>query len=72
MVSVPKFFGIGKSIGIGFKKTFGIKKSSDIGKNLESKKVSDSVSEKVSDSVLFRFWVSSHTECQLWTLVLAR
>ena len=60
-VSVSKFFGIGKSIGIGFKKTFGIKKSIDIGKNLESKKVSDSVSEKVLDSVLFRFLVLSHT-----------
>ena len=68
LVSVLKIFGIEKSIGIGFekiwyrkkyryryRKKFGIEKSIGFGieKNWYRKKVSDSVS--------FRFWVSSHT-----------
>ena len=43
-----------------FRKKFGIEKSIGIGKKLVSKKVTDSVSKKVSGSVSFRFWVSSH------------
>ena len=71
-VSVSKNFGIEKSIGIGFvkfwyrkkyryryRKKIGIEKSIGfgIGKIWYRKKVSDSVS--------FRFWVSSHTEAKL-------
>ena len=71
-VLVSKKIGIQKSIGIDFEKKIGIEKVSDsvstnsgneksigIGKKLVSKKVSDSVS--------FRFWVSSHTDIYLYT-----
>ena len=52
--SVSKKFGIEKSIGFGIENIWYRKKYRILyRKNL--------VSEKVSDSVSFRFWVSSHT-----------
>ena len=68
MVSVSKNFGFEKSIGIGFEKFWFRKKYRyRFRKFLVSEKVSLSVSEKigigkkVSDSVSFKFKVSSHT-----------
>ena len=69
-VSVSKKFGIEKSIGIGFVK-FCIEKSIGIGIGIGRKiGIEKSIGfgiekiwyrKKVSDSVSFRFWVSSHT-----------
>ena len=78
LVSVSKNFGIEKSIGFGFekfwyrkkyryryRKKFGIEKS--IGFGIEK----IWYRKKVSDSVSFRFWVSSHTAGQWYTPLLA-
>ena len=56
--SVSKLFPFLDGFKIGIKE---IGSESDIEKHLVSIKVLDLVSEKVSDSVSFRFWVSSHT-----------
>ena len=85
MVSVSKFFGIEKSIGIGFENFWYQKKYRiRFRKILVSKKVLVSVSEKiwyrkkyriryrkkVLDSVLFWFWVSSHTGMEHLTVLI--
>ena len=62
MVLVSKRFGIGKSIGIGFENFCYRKKY----RFQYQKKL---VSEKVSDSVSFRFLVSSHTACYISLLI---
>ena len=67
-VSVSKNFGIEKSIGIGFVKfwyrkkyRYRYRKKIDIGKSIGFGIEKIWYRKKVSDSVSFRFWVSSHT-----------
>ena len=67
-VSVSKNFGIEKSIGIGFVKfwyrkkyRYRYRKKIGIGKSIGFGIEKIWYRKKVSDSVSFRFWVSSHT-----------
>ena len=73
-VSVSKIFGIEKSIGIGFVKfwyrkkyRYRYRKKIGIGKSIGFGIEKIWYRKKVSDSVSFRFWVSSHTEWHLVT-----